>query len=171
MALLSSIAWLLIISKAEDGLGLGFRKMLVDFYHLVASPIERVLPRICERLLEEKERLLIVATPDLTNQLDSLLWSYQRDSFLPHALADADNASQQPILLGDKVEAVNGARNIALADGAWRDEALRFERVFLFFDVGHLDEARTSWRALNGKLGIECRYWKQDAKGKWVKGP
>ena len=35
--------------------------MLVDFYHLTASPIERVLPRICEKVLADGERLLIVA--------------------------------------------------------------------------------------------------------------
>src|SRR3546814_10535893 len=58
--------------------------MLVDFYHLTASPIERVLPRIGEKLLSEKERLLVVAEPNLLDQLDSQLWSYARDSFLLH---------------------------------------------------------------------------------------
>ena len=35
--------------------------MQVDFYHLTADPIERVLPRIAERVLETGGRLLVVS--------------------------------------------------------------------------------------------------------------
>jgi DNA polymerase-3 subunit chi len=144
--------------------------MLVDFYHLTATSIERVLPRICEKLLADKERLLIVAEPGLLGQLDTHLWSYSRDSFLPHGRHDGAAPGDQPILLSPEPEPLNGARNIALADGRWRDEALTFERAFYFFDSAHIDEARQSWRALKDKAEVECRYWKQ-VEGKWVQGP
>jgi DNA polymerase-3 subunit chi len=145
--------------------------MLVDFYHLDASPIERVLPRICERLLADGERLLVVAAPAQLGSLDASLWSYARDSFLPHGLANAEDAATQPILLAERIEAANGARNLALADGEWRDEALGFERVFYLFGAGQLETARASWRALNPRPEVECRYWKQDSNGKWISGP
>jgi DNA polymerase-3 subunit chi len=145
--------------------------MLVDFYHLAASPLERVLPRICERLLEGGERLLIVAEADRLDALDSVLWSYGRDSFLPHGRSGQPGAEGQPILLSAAPEAANGAENIALADGTWRDEALAFKRAFYFFDHGHLDVARASWRALKDRPEVERRYWKQDEAGKWVQGP
>ena len=144
--------------------------MLVDFYHLTASPIERVLPRICEKLLTDKERLLIVAESALLDQLDTHLWSYARDSFLPHGRHDGLAPKQQPILLSPEPEPLNAARNIALADGRWRDEALTFERAFYFFDSAHIEEARQSWRALKDKPEAEYRYWKQ-VDGKWVQGP
>ena len=35
--------------------------MQVDFYNLADLPVDRVLPRICERLLEQGQRLLVVA--------------------------------------------------------------------------------------------------------------
>ena len=35
--------------------------MQVDFYHLTFAPVERVLPRIAERVLQEGSRLLIVS--------------------------------------------------------------------------------------------------------------
>ena len=145
--------------------------MLVDFYHLAATPLERVLPKICERLLAEQERLLIVAEPGLLDRLDSQLWSYERDSFLPHGKAEAPGAASQPILLSTKVEAGNGAGNVALADGVWRDEALGFARAFYFFDNSHLDTARGSWRSLKEREGVDRRYWKQDDRGKWLQGP
>ena len=144
--------------------------MIVDFYQLTATPLERVLPRICERLLETRERLLIVAAPEQLDRLDQLLWTYKADSFLPHGKADADDPERQPILLAPEAHAGNEARNIALADGRWRDEALQFDRTFYFFDNGGAEEARQVWRQLGGREGLERRYWRQE-NGKWVQGP
>jgi DNA polymerase III subunit chi len=145
--------------------------VLVDFYHLAISPLERVLPRICEKLLEEGERLLIVAEPALLERLDTQLWTYARESFLPHGKAENGAATDQPILLSPVAEPANAAANVALADGRWREEALGFARAFYFFDNSHLDTARGSWRALTDRQGVERRYWKQDERGKWVQGP
>jgi DNA polymerase-3 subunit chi len=142
--------------------------MIVDFYHLTASPLERVLPSVAEKVLAGGERLLVVAGADQLARLDELLWSYARDSFLPHG---RERAESQPILLSAEPEAANGAAGIALADGRWRDEALGFGRVFYFFDDGGREAAREAWRALKGKAEVEARYWKQDERGKWVQGP
>lgn len=145
--------------------------MLVDFYHLALSPIERVLPRICERLLEGGERLLVVAVPELLATLDEQLWTYAPDAFLPHGRSDKPGAKDQPILLSDRADPLNGAANVALADGVWRDEALGFARSFYFFNNGQLDTARGAWRALRSNAEAEARYWKQNEAGKWVQGP
>jgi DNA polymerase-3 subunit chi len=142
--------------------------VIVDFYHLAASPLEKVLPAICEKVLASGERLLVVAEEGLLARLDEQLWSYGRESFLPHG---RDNADAQPILLSSDTVPANGAANVALADGRWRDEALAFARTFYFFDSGHLDEARAAWRGLKGRPEAEARYWKQDERGKWVQGP
>ena len=144
--------------------------MHVDFYHLTASPLERVLPNIAEKVLGAGNRLLIVAEEPLLAALDRLLWTYAPDSFLPHGQAGAAAAEAQPILLSDAPAAANAATNIALADGRWRPEALAFERAFYFFDAAHLDEARGAWRSLKGAEGVEPRYWKQ-IEGRWVQGP
>jgi DNA polymerase-3 subunit chi len=145
--------------------------MLVDFYHLVSSPLERVLPPICEKVLAGGGRMLVVADQPLLGQIDSQLWGYARDAFLPHGRSDGPGPETQPILLASEPIASNGARTIALADGEWRDEALQFDRAFYFFDAGHLQQARASWRALGEKEGVERRYWKQDEQGKWTQGP
>jgi DNA polymerase-3 subunit chi len=145
--------------------------MLVDFYHLASTPLERVLPRICERLMENEELLLLVAGEEQLAQLDELLWSYSPDAFLPHGRSDGRAPDKQPILLSAAVEPLNGASNVALADGVWRDEALAFARTFYFFDNNHLESARGSWRALKGNAEAAPRYWKQDPAGKWVQGP
>jgi DNA polymerase III subunit chi len=144
--------------------------MIVDFYHLSQSPLERVLPAICEKVLASGERLLLVARPDLLDGLDALLWTYAPDSFLPHGRADAAGAEAQPILLSSEPTAANGATQIALADGEWREAALAFVRTFYFFDSASLDGARVAWRSLADRDGVERRYWKQ-VDGRWVQGP
>jgi DNA polymerase-3 subunit chi len=140
--------------------------VIVDFYHLTASPLERVLPSICEKVLAGEGRLLVVAEEGLLVHLDEQLWTYAPDSFLPHG-REGDN---QPVLLSPEPVAANGARNIALADGVWREEALGFDRAFYFFGSDSLDGARGAWRALKGRDGVESRYWKQ-VDGRWVQGP
>ncbi|HEX8061855.1 MAG TPA: DNA polymerase III subunit chi [Allosphingosinicella sp.] len=142
--------------------------MIVDFYHLTASPLERALPSIAEKVLATGQRLLVVAEPGVLGRLDEQLWSYAKDSFLPHG---RERVESQPVLLSSDPVAANGAANIALADGRWREEALGFERIFYFFDNDARDGARDAWRALKGRPEVEARYWKQDERGKWVQGP
>jgi DNA polymerase-3 subunit chi len=141
--------------------------MQVDFYHLTAAPIDRVLPRIAERVLADGGRLLIVAGADRLPALDKLLWTYRAESFLPHGCAGGERDGDQPILLAESCAAANAARNIALADGLWRDEALSFDRAFHFFDEERIVEARQAWKALADRDGVERRYNKQSDAGGW----
>ena len=146
--------------------------MQVDFYHLDRSPLERVLPRIAERVIEGGGRLLLVCgEAALVERLDAHLWSYAPESFLPHGRAGEDGEAEQPVLISAALDPVNGARNVALADGIWRDEALGFDRAFYFFDGDTIAGARAAWRSLAGREGVEPRYWKQDETGRWRQGP
>jgi DNA polymerase-3 subunit chi len=140
----------------------------VDFYHLTGTPVEGVLPRIAERVLQEGGRLLVVAADEgLAQRLDEHLWKYRPESFLPHGRATKPGAADQPILIAGSCESLNAADNIALADGLWRDESLSFERVFLLFGEDRIAEARAAWRDLGDRHGVERRFWKQDEAGKW----
>jgi DNA polymerase-3 subunit chi len=145
--------------------------MRADFYHLARAPLERVLPKICEKLLGEGERLLVIADAGLLETLDRALWSYEKESFLPHGRASEEGAAEQPVLLSEQAEPLNGARNVALADGRWREAALGFTRAFYFFDPATVEEARGAWRSLGDKDDVERHYWKQDESGKWIEGP
>jgi DNA polymerase-3 subunit chi len=142
--------------------------MQVDFYHLTRTPLDRALPRIAERIVENGGRLLIVAEGDAAQaRLDQLLWSYAPESFLPHGRAGGEDDARQPVLIAGSPEAANGARNIALADGVWREEALGFDRAFHFFDEDRIAEARAAWKGLADREDVERRYWKQNDAGKW----
>lgn len=140
--------------------------MKVDFYHLTRSPLDRVLPRIAARLHGDGERLLLVSDDaDQRRTLDMLLWTYAPDSFLPHAQAGAGDDPLQVVLIAPAVTPANAARNIAIVDGRWRDEALSFDRAFHFFGEEHITAARTAWKALADRDGVERRYWRQGDSG------
>ena len=147
-------------------------RVQVDFYQLTRDPAEKVVPPLAQRVLEQGARLLVVS--DDTRQLDAIsaaLWGWKPDSFLAHAKAGEGDDGLQPILLSSAGDAPgNGARLTLIADGEWRDAALDYDRAFYLFPPEKTDNARAAWRALAGKDGVECRYWKQDG-GKWVQGP
>lgn len=144
--------------------------MQVDFYHLTVRPLDRVLPQIAGKVLASGGRLLIVAAGGVERgRIDTLLWSHAPESFLPHAQAGGDADAAQPVLIAaDAGPPANGARNVALADGTWREEALAFDRAFHFFDEDRIAEARAAWKSLAGRDGVERNYWKQTDRG-WEK--
>ncbi len=142
--------------------------MQVDFYHLTVTPLDRALPQIAEKILSGGGRLLIVAESGAQRAaLDRLLWAYSAESFLPHGEAGGEGDAHQPILIATDTLAANDARYIALVDGLWREEALGFDRAFHFFDGDRIAEARSAWKALADRDGIERRYWKQNDNGRW----
>jgi len=142
--------------------------MQVDFYHLTAQPLDRVLPQIAEKVLASGQRLLVVAAaPERRQHLDRLLWSYAPDSFLPHGVEGGGDEGAQPVLIAADVTDANAARHVALVDGTWQDAALGFDRAFHFFDDEQVEEARAAWRALADRADVQRRYWKQNDAGRW----
>jgi DNA polymerase-3 subunit chi len=123
---------------------------------------------LAEKVLAGGERLLVVAADETHRaHLDKLLWTYAPDSFLPHAQIGSADDADQPILIAPDVNAANGACNVLIADGLWRDDALDFDRVFHLFDEDAIKPARAAWKALGNRDNIERRYWKHNDAGRW----
>lgn len=139
----------------------------VDFYQLSQSSVEEALPALAVKMLQAGERVLVVSADDgLLMRISEALWAV-KDRFLAHAPAGGPHDARQPILLADSLDTPNGARFLVLADGQWRDGAEGFERVFLLFGGATIDDARATWRSLDGREGVERRYWRQE-DGSWV---
>jgi len=141
----------------------------VDFYQMGGTPAEAVIARLAERLLAEDQRLLVVASDEAQlARLDRLLWDQGPTSFLPHGLAGGAVDARQPILLSTTPDPANGARNLLVADGEWREAALTFDRAFHLFDEANLQEARQAWKLLSGREGVERNYWARE-DGRWTR--
>jgi DNA polymerase-3 subunit chi len=144
--------------------------MRVDFYQLTRDPAELVLPLIARNTLGAGERLLVVSEDEgQIARISDALWTRLPETFLAHGRAGGDHDARQPILLSNQAEAANGATYLALADGIWRDSDSA-TRVFLLFPPDRIDDARSCWRMLGTRPGVERKYWRQDG-GKWREGP
>lgn len=143
--------------------------MRVDFYQLGSAPPEAIIATIAGKLLDEDQRLLVVASDEgLLARLDRLLWDQGDASFLPHGLAGGTEDLAQPVLLSTGTDAPNLARNLLIADGEWREAALAYDRAFFLFDDNGLEAARLAWKLLAGRDEVERNYWALDA-GRWTK--
>jgi len=141
----------------------------VDFYQLAGISAGQVIASISEKVLEGDGRLLIVAEDEAyLAKLDRMLWDQGAASFLPHGIAGGADDARQPILLSTSPDAPNQARNMLIADGAWREAALTYDRSFYLFDDDTLEGARLAWKLLSGREGVERRYWAHEG-GKWMK--
>lgn len=143
--------------------------MRVDFYQLGGAGADGVIAAIAARLLAEGQRLLIVAGDDgHLARLDRQLWDQGATSFLPHGVAGGAEDAEQPVLLASGTDAPNAARNLLIADGEWREAALHFDRAFYLFDEATLEGARTAWKLLSDRDGVERNYWASE-EGRWIK--
>ncbi|MGH6769441.1 MAG: DNA polymerase III subunit chi [Xanthobacteraceae bacterium] len=141
------------------------------FYHLQRQPIERVLPALLEKSLERGWRVVVqAASEERIEALDSLLWTYRDDGFLPHGVWREPEAREQPILLTVNDDNPNGASVRFLLDGApVPADAAGYERIVVLFDGEDPDavsDARTRWTEAKQK-GFDVTYWQPDERGRW----
>ena len=146
----------------------------VWFYHLERRSLDDVLPELLERTLERGWRALVRAeSADRAQAIDMLLWTFDEESFLPHAQKGDGDASRQPILITVESGNPNAADVLFLVGGTtpedWGEKA--FSRIVVLFDgrdAAALSAARGAWKTVKD-LGHEATYWRQSARGKWEK--
>src|SRR5262245_48979607 len=112
----------------------------VLFYHLERRSLDDVLPGLIERTLERGWRALIRAeSAERADAIDALLWTYNDQTFLPHALAGDGDAARQPVLITVEAQNANKADVMFLVGGAappaWDGPAAAvLARIVFMFD-------------------------------------
>ncbi len=144
----------------------------IAFYHLTKSSLEAALPKLLEKTLATGKRAVVVAgSTQRVEALNSLLWTYEQGSWLPHGGGKDGNAEDQPIWLAIGDETPNGATFLYLTDGAASERVGDFERCFELFDGNDpaaVEAARKCWKAYK-ETGHELTYWQQTDRGGWEK--
>ena len=143
----------------------------VLFYHLQNMSVESVLPSLLEKSLERGWRVVVQSTSEeRADALDSHLWTYRDDSFLPHATWRAGDAQDQPIILSAAETNPNRANvRFLIDDAALPQDADTYERMVLLFngdDDDALAAARSAWTDCKSR-GFEVTYWQADEQGRW----
>jgi DNA polymerase III subunit chi len=143
----------------------------IYFYHLERLSLDDVLPSLLERSLKRGWRATVqAASEERVQALDTLLWTYGNESFLPHGTARDGRASAQPIYLTADEDNPNAAHVRFLVDGATLADASPYVRVAHVFDGRDQDavaRAREAWRDAKAR-GDAVSYFQQDADGRWL---
>ena len=144
----------------------------VFFYHLEHRSLESVLPELLERTLQRGWRAVVQAgSPERVEALNTQLWTYADDSFLPHGTARDGASDRQPIYLTQGDDNPNGAQVRFLADGVDAPDLAGYARAVFLFDGRSeeaLQRARQQWKAVKA-AGLTATYWQQSEAGKWQK--
>lgn len=145
------------------------------FYHLERRSLEEVLPGLIEKSLQRGWRAGIKTdSSERSDTLDTLLWTYDDQSFLPHAQAGDGDPAGQPVLISVEDGNPNSAQIVFYVGGAlpadW--EGLGdLARVVLLFDgrdAEALAKARGAWKDAKA-AGHDVTYWKESPSGKFEK--
>ena len=141
------------------------------FYHLTRTPLEPALGRLLERVLASGQRAVVVASsPERVEALNRALWTFGRESFLPHGTREDGFAEDQPVFLTDEADFPNGATVLVLVDGAEVEPPPEFTRCLHMFegnDEAGVAQARALWQRLRDR-GEALTYWQQTERG-WQK--
>jgi DNA polymerase-3 subunit chi len=144
----------------------------VLFYHLTESKLEDALPPLLDKSLERGWRV-VVQTGDAERRdaLDTHLWTFREDSFLPHGTDEQAFAADQPILITAAADNPNAATVRFLVAGAEPPALDAYDRVIFMFDgydQAEVDTARGHWKRLKDE-GHQLTYWQQNGDGRWMK--
>ena len=142
----------------------------IDFYHLQKSSLDQILPKLCEKAYATGKRIKIfLGIEERVEFINTLLWTYADETFLPHGSKKDGFVESQPIFISAQEENENNAEILILADGATLplEKLNSYERVLNIFDGNDelsLQNARFFWKDIKS-LGGELHYWQQNSSG------
>ena len=119
-------------------------------------------------MLASGQRAVVrAASAERVEALDRALWTFGRDSFLPHGSRADGHAEHQPVFLTDAADYPNGATVLVLVDGVEVEPPAPFGRCLYLFDGNDelaVERARALWRRWR-EQGAKITYWQQTARG------
>ena len=143
--------------------------MEINFYQCDESITKSIAPLMLKILEENKKALIFASDLARISEIDSGLWSYGKNKFIPHiTISDKDFIfERQPILISNKEENSNKADYLILVEEASEAFLSNFSRVFYFYDSLTSEAAKKAekkYRALAKKFNSYKK-----SEGKWVK--
>ena len=145
----------------------------VGFYHLTRSTLDEALPRLLEKAYAAGNRVLVrVGDPERLELLNRALWTYGKESFLPHGTRSDGFAEDQPIYLTTQVENPNGGHRSWFWSTTPQHRTSPRSTAASTCSTAAIPKpspAPASAGAAARAAGHGCTYWQQGERGGWVK--
>ena len=148
--------------------------MQVTFYELIATSLEKTLPKILEKVYESGLKAIVrIESAERLKSIDSSMWTYTTMGFLPHG-SNADPALfhiHQPIWLTTGDDNPIGATVLVITTQEYATDNA-YERILDIYDGNDPTSVQTAKERMDSykKAGNEIVLWKQTLKGAWEKG-
>lgn len=143
----------------------------IRFYHMMTKRLERALPELLAKAITLHPRIVVKAgSRERIEALDSLLWTFDAASFLPHGYVRDGREADQPVWLTTEDDNPNGAGMLVLTDGATSAQVADYVLCCELFDGNDeaaVKAARDRW-TLYKAAGHSLTYYQQDEQGRWV---
>lgn len=110
-------------------------KREINFYQVSEDVVKSIAPLMIKMLKDDKKAFIYTKSHDRISELDRILWSYGRNSFIPHVTSfekDFD-FKRQPIVISNEENNINDAQYLVFLDEPSADFIAKFSRVFYFF--------------------------------------
>lgn len=133
------------------------------FYELITTSIEKALPKLVEKIYEQKLNCHIYcSTQDVLSLLNDSLWTYAQLGFLPHGTSadPKETHSENPIWLSLDLSYVNNPQVLV----SLKPEKIDFQgKLIYLYDK---ENEGTSFEKLQTN---NSTIWYQDLTGTWKK--
>jgi DNA polymerase-3 subunit chi len=148
--------------------------MQVTFYELIATSLEKTLPKILEKVYEGGFKAVVrIESAERLKSIDSAMWTYTTLGFLPHG-SSADPAvfhSHQPIWLTlGKDNPIDATVLVITTQEYATDNS--YDRILDIYDGNDPSSVQSAKERMDAyqHAGNEIMLWKQTLKGAWEKG-
>ncbi|MCB1580199.1 MAG: DNA polymerase III subunit chi [Rhodospirillales bacterium] len=144
----------------------------IRFYHLERTELEQVLPQLVTKALSADHRIIVKTSNEQeTQRLNTHLWTYNPNSFLPHGTKKEGNPKDQPVWITAEDENPNNADMLILTHDQNIPDNQEFALICYIFDGSNseiLSKARARWKTLKN-ADANLSYWQQSPQGCWEK--
>ncbi len=144
--------------------------MELNFYHVSDENLVPVIIKLLEKIYNNGKHCIFYSPiEDRVKLVDKTLWTFSKDSFIPHGDKSLGFLEKQPIYFTNEINNPNSSENIIMVDSfdylAWHTE---FEKIiFVFEDKEQEENANILFNDLKNKK-VNVNYWRQSNKG-WEK--
>jgi DNA polymerase-3 subunit chi len=133
-------------------------------YHYSVSSLEKVLPKLLEKVLTSNQKAVVIAASETElKMIDTFLWTFSKSVVIPHGTNEDGNAPLQPIWLTCTEENPNQAEVLVVIGDLKPSYIHTFEKALILRNNWPIEIIQ--WAKAQGEFTL----WIEQLTGQWEK--
>ena len=145
----------------------------IVIYEFANTEPMKALPALVQKCLEQKWKVVIQCESEqIRDDLNSFLWLFEKNSFLPHGTEADGFSNKQPIFLtciNENPNSANAKIAFGKVDTGEIDSISEFDRYMVVVDSKDKETVKVAGEFFQklSKSGYQAKYQKQNSNGGW----